>query len=65
MKFANETQKKDFMNDLADHIRVAIYESYDLREEAIWEGRIGLQEMTDQELIDLGVECYDMEAPQQ
>jgi hypothetical protein len=32
----------------------------DMREEAIIEGRIGLDEMSDEELIDFARDCWDL-----
>lgn len=45
---------------LTERINEAMLESETMRLEAILEGRVGLNEMSDQELIDFAQDCWDI-----
>lgn len=53
-------KREQYEHLLAQRIDEAMLKHYDLRHDAIFEGRIGLDEMTDSELADLGRDCYGL-----
>lgn len=52
--------RDEYARELAILIDTAMLADYCMRDEAIFEGRQGLNEMTDDELAELGADCYDL-----
>lgn len=53
--------REKYTEELAQLISEALWKNEDLRYEAAIEGRTGLKEMTDDELAEFGLDCYDLE----
>lgn len=57
----NNAQRSTLQDKVIDALMLKLYDSYDLRFEAITEGRIGVYEMTDPELLALAIGCYGID----
>jgi hypothetical protein len=58
---AKTFDRQRYIDELSEIIQAAMQDDVDLRLEAIVEGRVGLDEMSDEELRSLGEDCWDLD----
>lgn len=63
-KFKSTYHREQYVQALAGHINDAMQGNEDLRMEAILDGRTGLNEMNDADLIEFGTDCWDLPVPE-
>lgn len=52
--------RAEYQAELTEIIHLAMSDNFDMIREAITEGRIGLNEMSDEDLVEFGKDCWGM-----